>query len=236
LAKELICVPDWNPNTLKYMTWVIVRKVYRNRIKTRREDDKRKWKITFIEEPIESHSCPDMPSLPSYSQNKEYVKEMLCFLTQFICPQYGWKRRTNKDEDDWFIRYDPLEYLNKLVKNKSSESWRRFITEEKVVYIPKSIKSKLDKKGEGLLRYEFEIHYKLVREEIVSFIEQKFGRNAETEKLKELFICDKQLSFQEYLDKKSKMLCNLDLSNCISDMNIKTDKKRIKMLEEDWSR
>jgi hypothetical protein len=81
----------------------------------------------------------------------------------------------------------------------------------------------------GMLQIELIVKYIEVREQIISFLEQKIGSNEYIEELKQLFNTDKNCaSFEEYLDLNSKRLFKLFTDNDITFEETEKQKQRRK--------
>ncbi len=100
---------------------------------------------------------------------------------------------------------DPLDFLKKIRDKYPNLRWNKFIIEEKERFILKRLPQNMES-------FSFTIKYWRIREPIISYIEQSIGKLKELEELKSLFSTRSKLSFEEYLERKTKMLLSLDLT------------------------
>lgn len=120
------------------------------------------------------------------------------------------------------IIIDPLECLKNIMKMYSNLNWNKFIiiSDERLTpsYLPIN---------RWLEEWYYDVKYWKVREQIISYIEQKIGRDCKgLDELKDLFASKNTMDFSEYINKKSKMLNEMDLSNYISGLNKETIRKQ----------
>lgn len=101
--------------------------------------------------------------------------------------------------------YDPLWFIRHLIQKYPKFHWNRFI-------VRKSEKISLECHHYSGKERHFHVTYLEIRESIVSYLEQKLEKNDNLDEFKSLFGKKGGLSFDEYLDLKTKQLLDLDLS------------------------
>jgi len=201
----MIIVPNYSPGELNYITEVIL---YING--------------------IQRESSPH-PIIPAYDgahkrtykgmkAKMEYIKFYSKFLYKTgraTIRQIRGCRKVNVE----CVRDDPLDCLKHIRRTNRKLKLNRFIEPRADTFCPNELPFECDE----LL---IVVKYKKIREEIVSYIEQKIGRTKELEELKELFSCDNTLSFDEFINRKSKFLTEINLDDYVSSLNEQTELKR----------
>lgn len=113
--------------------------------------------------------------------------------------------------------FDAMDILHR--GSKSDSSLQKFFEIKSEKFSPDTIPSHFQ-------HYYLEVEYCEIREQILPYIEQKYGIIKLYKILNSLFAKNKDISncktFEEYIDKKTKHLLNLDLSSMITSMNNET--------------
>ena len=170
------------------------------------------------------------PKTVSYLINVEHYINgvMRCHTTN---PPRWYDRDLKKECDKYFnkfifrtftsdiMRDDPLECLKLLMEKHKDLNFDKFINK-------KIEKLSIKKIPENVDSMHFNVEYWEVREQIISYIEQKVGKSKKLEELKDLFSEGNTMSFEEYLNKKSKQLSEMDCEGYLKMLNEDTEKRR----------
>jgi len=115
---------------------------------------------------------------------------------------------------------DRLECLSEINKKYPNLNYLKFISQHTAIYYPARIPSGVDD-------FYIEVDFRKVREQIITYLEQKIGLIKEVKELKDLFSNNNTLTFEDFLDKKSKFLSKLNLKNYITELNKQTEIKKV---------
>lgn len=234
---QLVVVPDWNPNNIKYIQNLCVYKNGEILI-----EDEQKPFYDFVGFNL------------SFNTLKKLKKRLTILYSKYIFKNYYYKSRKGTGYSTYVEFYDPLDYLKNLIEKNDSLNFDRFITEkqEKFSFMYPIIGGKINHQKQHLffenipldldkiegkvlednemVHFSITIDYIEIREAIISYIEQKIeGERERLDELKKLFNQTNTLSFDDYLNEKSKSLLELDLSDYISKLNKETDEKKEKL-------
>jgi len=199
---NLIVVPDYTPNTVNYIEAV---NFFVNGIHV-----------------ITKHQ-PIIPAFKDYKISGQYRLKINKFYSKFIFRNtigniwYGLEREC--------ITYDPLTCLNYIMDKYERLKFNKFIEKNEDYFLGTNIvESQVNS-------FCIIVQYLKIKEELISYIEQKIGRTKQLKELKNLFCVCNTLSFEEFLDKKSKFLLNIDFSDYVSELNKKVEIKKEKLLK-----
>lgn len=234
MSKSLIVVPDYSPNDLNYILEVRL----------------------FINDVLRKSSfMPLMPIWALYPNDevRQVKLEFAKLYSKFIYRDSFYKRLKRSRSvhspmstysPDGFIwkevvRSDPLDCLNKIMRKFKKWNFQSLPQQGMVITFPRFIEEKKEKFSPKLIppmmdSFHLEISYLKIREQIVSYIEQKIGKSRDLEELKKLFSSNNSLTFEDFLDKKSKLLVQTDFQDYTIELNKQTNlkmKKRLRRLQ-----
>lgn len=200
MTNDLISIPEYSNNEIKYITEISIH------INGCQRDCSSSPNIVY--------DC--FPKSKRNARNK-----YIALFSKFI---YRTQRINRKKAIHKYSKHyiDPLECLWTIVQKYPKLNHDKFIKEH-------SQREEIPKYD---LDYAFDsffidIKYIVIREQIISYIEQTIGQSKELDMLKELFnTCNnKQISFQKYINDKAKHLMSLNYDNYIQSLNKETTLK-----------
>ncbi|KKK74176.1 hypothetical protein LCGC14_2886400 [marine sediment metagenome] len=201
---KIVEVPDWSPNELNYILEV----------------------RTFINS-VQSEIIQQPPRCFGKNRVKRIDLHWNKLFNKFIFRTYWRTPRRNQSGivTSYYpsntIKEDPLECLKMIMEQYPKLNWNKFIStiEEKIE--PKIIPHNID-------NIYFDVKYLKVREQIISYIEQKISKRCKgLKELKKLFVYKNTMTFGDFLDKKSKLLSELNLKDYVTELNKQTERKRV---------
>lgn len=198
MTKDLIEVPDFNPDSLYYLTEVVEHIKY--------EYVPRTYQTSY--EPI----------ISVYASHKEQVR----YWTKFIFKSYAREYSEHVKKSRRLVRDDPLEPLWKIQSKYSKLLYKKFIFERQERFTPKL------SNYYNVESLYYEVKFLEIKESLITYLRNKVEtEDVElVNKLQELFIGKStHLDFYEFIERKVKFLLELDLSNYIEELNKQTNKK-----------
>ena len=217
MTKDLIEVPDFNPDSLFYLievTEYIVPEYAYNHVP---------HKCRSSSHPIASRHAHASP------------KEQYSYWAKFIFKSYAREYSEHVKKSRRLVRDDPLGHLWKIQKKYPKLLYKKFIFERQEQFPPLEIKPAI--KGEKLKpnrdygEVYYEVKYLEINESLITYLRNKVKKEdiKFVNELQELFVStSSHLSWDEFIKSKAKFLSELDLSNYVDELN-KQIKKKIKI-------
>ena len=163
---------------------------------------------------------------PPLYPNRKLKKQLTTYFSKFIFTNSLSVPSSHSLKE--LIFNDPLDCLRAIVNKNPELNLDRFFKT-----VVEEFKPELPEEYSQIGEMHFKVTYLQIREPIISYIEQKVGKSKELEELKKLFSSQSNLSFDEYLEEKSKYLLNLDLDKEFADsLNRDTERKRKQKLNK----
>lgn len=222
MTKDLIEVPDFNPNLVFYLIEVIE---YVYNLKVERSG--------YAPRKLRSSSQPIRFMYP-YSSLIIYAskKEERNYWAKFIFKSYAREYNEHVEKSRRLVRDDPLEPLWKIQSKYPNLLYKKFIFERREEFPPleikPAIKGKKPKPNRDYGEVYYEVKYLEINESLITYLRNKVIKEdiELVNKLQELFVrSSTHLSWDEFIQNKAKFLSELDLSNYIDELNEQTNKK-----------
>ena len=214
MTKDLIEVPDFNPDSLFYLIEVVEYRYFLDIIGYTEHGYNGKYKREKYGYVPRKYRTSYEPAI--HQSAARYFKEQIEYWTKFI-----FKTKRN----------DPLEPLWKIQSKYPKLLYKKFILERHEQFPPKS---PIDKSNRDYPRdypgpeAYYEVKYFEIRESLLTYLKNKVRKDDMEliNKLQELFVNKStHLSWDEFTERKGKFLLELDLSNYIDELNKQTNKK-----------
>lgn len=237
MTKDLIEVPDFNPNSVFYLMEVIeyvynleVIEYIENKYWNSKSNRKPRYK------PIRSGYAPRKLRSSSQPIMSRYAyaspKEQYSYWAKFIFKSYAREYSEHVKKSRRLVRDDPLEPLWKIQKKYPKLLYKKFIFERQEQFPPleikPAIKGEKPKPNRNYGEVYYEVKYLEINESLITYLRNKVIKEdiELVNELQELFISSSTpLSWDEFIKSKAKFLSELDLSNYVDELNKQTNKK-----------
>jgi len=217
MTKDLIEVPDFNPDSLFYLIEVT-------------EYIVPEYEYNHTPHKCQSSSHPIM-SRHAHASHKEQCN----YWAKFIFKSYARKYSEHVEKSRRLVRDDPLEPLWKIQSKYPNLLYKKFIFERQEQFPPLEIKPAIEgekpKPNRDYGEVYYEVKYLEINESLITYLRNKVKKEdiKFVNELQELFVStSSHLSWDEFMKRYTKFLSELDLSNYIDELN-KQIKKKVKI-------